>query len=323
MSLEKAKQVKEKYAAQLSQMSGVVGVAVSNGSIQVRVRTQEEARKIPSTIEGVPVKVLVGEIRLFGPQTGRVRPVPGGVSVGLDNQPMAGTLTCRVKDNKTGKVYGLSNAHVFGTRYGLYPGLVGQTVVQPGGIDGGHDPQDVIGTVLKGHPVLPPPSPNMIDAALMTPTARDTLTATVQEIGRITLPVDPTLHLHVRKCGRTTGYTFGEVVAINSSVQLRDRSGNLLAFFVDCFEVRCIPRNIEFSAPGDSGSLIVKDESNEPVGLLFAGGEDNEGPVTIGCKATNVAQLLGVSFLEPYTTFESGFLPAAAASLLAGAFFLR
>jgi len=74
----------------------------------------------------------------------------------------------------------------------------------------------------------------------------------------------------VKKYGRTTGETNGRVYATNVTVDVQYDSG--VARFVN--QIVVTPGN--FSAGGDSGSLIVVNNKRSPdhlsaVGLLFAG----------------------------------------------------
>jgi hypothetical protein len=73
----------------------------------------------------------------------------------------------------------------------------------------------------------------------------------------------------VKKAGRTTDLTFGTVDAIGVTVNVGYSSGT--ARFVD--QIIIAPAG--FSAPGDSGSLIVTNDQScpNPVALLFAGSE--------------------------------------------------
>ena len=71
----------------------------------------------------------------------------------------------------------------------------------------------------------------------------------------------------VKKHGRTTGLTHGEVVAVNATVNVGYSTGS--ARFVK--QIIISPGS--FSDGGDSGSLIVTESGNNPVGLLFAGSD--------------------------------------------------
>jgi hypothetical protein len=101
------------------------------------------ANRIPAAIGGIPTDIEgVGYPRKFQiPQRQRHRPVPGGVSVGLDfhavDYRFAGTLGVIVSDRKNpGRVYALSNNHVLADENRV---TTGAGVVQPGTLDGGRN----------------------------------------------------------------------------------------------------------------------------------------------------------------------------------------
>ncbi len=87
----------------------------------------------------------------------------------------------------------------------------------------------------------------------------------------------------VTKSGRTTGQTFGKVVAVDVTVNVgySTQCGSndvMVARFVNQIRIQGTGkgRNKTFSAGGDSGSLIVTDDGEyRPVGLLFAGGRSD------------------------------------------------
>jgi hypothetical protein len=80
--------------------------------------------------------------------------------------------------------------------------------------------------------------------------------------------VAPSLGMAVKKSGRTTGVTNGNITAVSATIDVSLGSGKT-ARFVDQIVVG--PGN--FIAAGDSGSLMVEDVVANPraVGLLFAG----------------------------------------------------
>jgi len=329
---EQVRAVKEKWQNTLSAIPGVNSVGIANNHILVRVADRATAAKIPKTIDGVEVRVLIGSVRLLDAYTGRYRPVPGGVSIGNVNIT-AGTLSCLVKENKTGQLLGLSNAHVMNTPYGPSPGdPKGTPVVQPGSWDGGQAPQDTVGYTYKWVTVKPPPTPNLVDCACFKPTNTAIVSDRIIDVNLRPLnPVDPTLNMKVMKVGRTTGLTHSKVSVVDvNGEQIGDASGTLLAVFNDVFEIHtpipalptdhCAPGS--FGCGGDSGSTILEEDTSLPVGLLFAGGyAQDEGTgqiynIIVGCKATNVAKLLDVSFLEPVTTAGLSFLASFSLTLL-------
>ncbi|RMG79411.1 MAG: hypothetical protein D6712_19725 [Chloroflexi bacterium] len=77
----------------------------------------------------------------------------------------------------------------------------------------------------------------------------------------------PELGMRIRKTGRTTDYTEGVITLMNAivNVSYNTRNGQRTARFVGQVFAESM------SQGGDSGSLIVDAESNNAVGLLFAG----------------------------------------------------
>lgn len=110
---------------------------------------------------------------------------------------------------------------------------------------------------------------NFVDAALARPVNPAMFAADVKQIGNITGTRMATLGMRVRKYGRTTDYTEGRITLINATVNVgySTAAGPKTARFVG--QVICEP----MSKGGDSGSLIVDAESQNAVGLLFAGSD--------------------------------------------------
>jgi len=242
---------------------------------------------IPFEVDGIPVQEkLTIFIAYNDPRDWFERPVPIGVSSGHPDIT-AGTIGARVKDS-LGNVYALSNNHVYANQN---EGLPGDSILQPGRIDGGIDPLDKIGELYQFKLInFALFSTNKIDAAIAA--------TTIDELGRSTLPAGygmpsviifgdrdsdgffddkaDLLGLAVQKFGRTTGLTYGEITEINVTISVcyancSDLSGMKLAWFTD--QIRVVGNNDEaFSAGGDSGSLIITDDPRKnPVALLFAG----------------------------------------------------
>jgi len=92
----------------------------------------------------------------------------------------------------------------------------------------------------------------------------------------------------VRKSGRTTGVTTGEVVYTSASIWTE--YDDQLAYFVD--QIVVTQENWSFAEPGDSGSAVDKD--GEFVGLIFAGSED----CVVISKAEHIIEGLGIA-VEP------------------------
>jgi hypothetical protein len=190
------------------------------------------------------------------------RPARIGISTGHPNIT-AGTIGCRV--TKNGNVYALSNNHVYADENRA---SIGDNVLQPGPYDGGQNPRDAIGTLADFQPIVFSRwANNTIDAAiaLCTKATLDNRTPDDSYGTPSSTTAVASVGLAVKKHGRTTGLTPGQVYAVNATVNVGYSSGT--ARFVN--QIMITPGG--FSAGGDSGSLIVTQSGNNPVGLLFAG----------------------------------------------------
>jgi hypothetical protein len=290
IGLDRAIEVQERNTERLMAIEGVVGTAVGlnpAGRLSVAVLLERPGiGGIPQELEGVPVHpVVTGEFYALPKPEGKPggggvdrtarfpRPVPIGVSTGHPDIT-AGTISCRVKDASGNVYYALSNNHVYANQN---QANIGDAVIQPGTYDGALSPGDDVGTLAAFEPIVFSTSANnVIDAAIASTTTSLVGNATPSD-GYGT-PKSTTaaaaLNQKVKKYGRTTGLTKGQVYALNATVNVGYDFG--IARFVH--QIIITPGS--FSAGGDSGSLIVVDDSRgktvgphdgEPVGLLFAG----------------------------------------------------
>ncbi|MCA1758034.1 MAG: PKD domain-containing protein, partial [Bacteroidales bacterium] len=232
----------------------------------------ERPTALPLSVDKVPVIAKVtGMFKAYAddPTAWFPRPVPIGVSTG-HTDITAGTIGCRVSDTQ-GNVFALSNNHVYANSNNA---SIGDNVLQPGPYDGGSDPGDAIGTLYDYQPISFSED-NEMDAAIALVTTSTVGTSTPSSgYGTPSSTIKTaTIGLKVKKYGRTTGYTFGEISELNVTVDVCYESRGpyncvKLARFVN--QVTITPGT--FSSGGDSGSLIVTDDGkNDPVGLLFAG----------------------------------------------------
>lgn len=229
----------------------------------------------------------------------RYRPVPGGCSIGPEASVSAGTLGGYACDNRDDTMVLLTNNHVISA---LDTMPAARRVVQPGRLDGGVLPADVIGT-LKRHvalttvanpPGAPLPAVTAVDAAIGTiDVDRDD---DVLQIGAAIYELQaPTVGMDVQKRGRTTQLTNnGRVFSVNGTFTINYRGGTRLGRVANTFLIRSTNGNV-FSRPGDSGSLIFNQRQGQlnntrpVVGLLYAGGSFGDGtPFTLACDINAV-----------------------------------
>ncbi|HXG36137.1 MAG TPA: fibronectin type III domain-containing protein [Dehalococcoidia bacterium] len=333
--LERAITVQEAHTERLFGLPGVVGTAVglkANGEATLRIYTESLAIPgLPSSLDGVPVEVVAtGRFYAYGctnpiDTTARCdRPVPIGVSTGHPDIT-AGTIGARVTNGVN--VFSLSNNHVYANNNNA---SIGDNALQPGAYDGGSEGPDngavdgdEIGTLYDFQSISfnSTTNTNTMDAAIVLSSTQHLDNATLSDgygtPSSTVLACNSTcgnlLNEPVQKSGRTTGLTLGTVAEVNVTVDVC-YAGFIFctkwARFVD--QLSITPGS--FSAGGDSGSLIVNQDANQPVGLLFAGSSTR----TIANRIDLVLNRFGVSIdsTPPVLDTEA---PAAPSNLTATA----
>ncbi len=304
-------QVQRAHEPQLLALPAVTAVGVSLSpaglpQIKVFVDPALPLPGLPGQLGAFPVLVRQAGPFMAGPPaaaapateggpapTGRFdRPVPIGVSTG-HTRSTAGTIGAVVTDGT--RRYALSNWHVFVPAGDAKPG---DSLLQPGPVDGGSSPDDVIGTLAAFEPViLSPTASNRIDAAIALTDQVVPRTPPGGYGSPRTVALEAKPGMGVQKYGRTTRLTTGTVEAVNASVNVvYGSAGSSMARFTGQIMVCC-----NFSQGGDSGSLIVARDRDrggdpgpndrKPVALLFAG----DGRLTIGNPIALVLDAFGVA----------------------------
>ncbi len=215
-------------------------------------------------------------------RTSLMRPASPGVSIG-HYLGGAGTFGAVVYDRKTGDPSILSNTPVFANTSlsDDQRAKVSDSIVQPATGDGN---SKEIGKLAKYAALNSYPQGNQVDCALAKPLDAKDINPEILEIGTVKGAAEAVVGMKLRKSGRTTGLTSGEVTAIGATIQVNYGEGrNLL------FENQIVASKM--SEPGDSGSLVL-DLSNNAVGLLFAGSDQS----TIINPINPVLDILGVQF---------------------------
>lgn len=267
-----------------------LGVALrENGEHVVAIRSDdpEKAAAIAARVHGeADVQILTVSKRPTPTfLQGTVRPLEAGVQIGMSGMNFVGTLGCFVRD-AAGTLYALSNSHVIANE-----GRVGAgwAIGQPFG-------SKPIGVLARFIP-FSLAAPNLVDAAIMRVDKTSTLPRWNAAIAADLIgsrPVTPDdLNRPVWKVGRTTGARRGTIRAVEvDGLPVAYDSGTLR--FSDQVEISGGVAT-DFSAGGDSGSLIV-DEAGWGIGLLFAGGRDSTGQDnTYANRLTVVLDALGVT----------------------------
>jgi hypothetical protein len=201
----------------------------------------------------------------------------------------SGTLGALVSAGRT--QYILSNNHVLGRQDQATPG---EDISQPGLIDTSCRPT----TIVADFTVAAPLGSN-VDAALAElRSGQMDSTGEIEDIGVPSSTITTaTVGMSVAKSGRTTGFTTGTIGSVNTSVtvQYQTSCGSGRKFFLS-YTNQVVIDSSTFSAGGDSGSLIVtNDTSHSPVALLFAGSSTTTIANPIGEVLTKLGTALGTT----------------------------
>lgn len=262
------------------------------------VEAVEPKALVPKSIDGVNTDVIeVGVIRAHQSRTDRWRPIPAGVSIG-HYKITAGTFGCMVRDQASNGRLIISNNHVLANSNDAE---LGDPILQPGPADGGGVDDDVVARLERFAPIsfneepptcgiamgvasfinqlaallgsqhrlIPirqdPQAINQVDAAVAKPVGGVEISDEILDIGVIGGVTPAKLGMRVRKSGRSTGFTTGVITVMEATVDVNygDRAAR--------FDSQLISTSM--SAPGDSGSLLVAEDSLLAVGLLFAGSD--------------------------------------------------
>lgn len=248
-----------------------------------------------ATSDDLPVNVIVTGLVEAQPHRFKIRPAPGGVSVG-HFRITAGTLGCLARGRRmprSRRLLMLSNNHVLANSNSA---RYGDSIIQPGRADGGTSPGDRIAILERFIRINFSGRPNYVDCATGWCWPRRVRRELVYlrrgrrrffRIGRRAIMCRR--GMLVAKSGRTTQLTAGRVVDCNVSIRVNYGRGRV-ALFRDQISIRGLGR--QFSAGGDSGSVIwCLDRRRYPVGLLFAGG----GGYTFANKMPRVLSALRIS----------------------------
>ena len=264
---------------------------------QARAVVAESMGVSAAASEDVPVNVIVTGIIESQPHRFRIRPAPGGVSVG-HFRITAGTIGCLSVGRsapRNSRLMILSNNHVLANSNNA---AFGDCICQPGPADGGRCPADQIAILERFVPInFAAGAVNFVDCATgwaWPDRVRRELIHIVngqQQFFRIgSVPVAPQVNMAVGKSGRTTQLTRGTIIDVSASINV-DYGGGRIAHFRDQIAIRGAAGTL-FSAGGDSGSSIwTWDSRRAPVGLLFAGG----GGITFANKMPRVLAALDIN----------------------------
>jgi len=238
---------------------------------------------IPAEIAGFPTDVRVRQKLTKQEDTAKYRPLKGGVQIARAGSDGLGTIACFGHlDTPEGEVILLTAAHVVGIMQDDTP--AGRTGGSNNNIELGQPSHteswcckcnDIAVTV---HGV----NHRRLDYAIARLKPGVTRIAEIEEIGAITAIGEPMMGQAVKKRGRTTGLTTG-----NISMLLMNAAGTA----VEGYEVKKNGGNDAFTLGGDSGAAVLNN-ANEIIGLHHEGNGDTATGPNIVSRGTRIQVVL-------------------------------
>lgn len=297
------------------QVNGVTGGASKTGTINssglftapntvpVTFTPQHSSRTIHVTVQAIsqedpgaiPGSATITVTTPNQAASGLPVPMGGSGSNGGDSTTDGNRTTCcggtlGALVSRGGVQYVLGNNHVLG-RADL--AAIGDPIIQPGLIDVNCS-AGAATTVARLSQFVnlenPPAGKPLVDAAIaqVVPGVVDPA-GTILQLGattNATLPTDGAPHaglgippirgMAVAKSGRSTGLTCSRIETIDVRISVAYQKGcGSGATFTKIFTNQVQVAGGEFSAQGDSGSLIVAQDTADPVALLYAGSDSD------------------------------------------------
>ena len=203
----------------------------------------------------------IGQIQPEALPAKKSAPIQSGFSVG-HFKSTAGTVAAIVR--KTGVLYILSNSHVLAQSG---KGKVGDKILYPGPADGGTASTNLAATLSEFIPFdLSGSLNNKMDAALaeIVHERISSVDLALALAGEPLTTIAPERDMKIVKVGRTTGRTSGKVVDVNFRFTLKYPNVGSVGYLD---QVLCT----RYTDAGDSGSLVIAEDTKKIVGLHFAG----------------------------------------------------
>lgn len=267
--------------------SGVEGLGIGEklsagqptGALALRIYVERKlpTRRLTNPVPAAVAIPAVGELPTdvielghIEPQSFRERARPAMPGCGLGHvTATVGTFGCLVKRHDDDALYILSNSHVLAD---VGFAQSGDTVIQPGSLDGGAERADALAKLTEFVPFAfdDVGFDNQVDAAIAKVRRRDWVVTEIRELGMTPAGVGRVIRrgMQVKKVGRTTGFTTGVVQDVHFRTALTYPRPNgartQRVGFKD--QVLCT----RYSDSGDSGAVVLN-SSNRVVGLHFAG----------------------------------------------------
>jgi hypothetical protein len=261
-----------------------IGITIGENGYKPAIRIQRKTKLDDNLLNklkenagnDIDFQIINPVFTLQGYKNYHCRPLKLGTSISHFKVP-CGTLGCLVQrinaeEDDYSNLFILSNNHVIANNNDAKKGDI---IIQPGRKDGGNKQKNAIAKLEEWIPLTT--RRNTSDAAI----AKLTIDMDLECINKIEdqnyisgiYPSRILPSLNVKKNGRTTGITYGEVKAfIKQELEVKCAKFSIKRGFINVIEIESRNPDIPFSRKGDSGSLIV-DEDNRAVALVFAGND--------------------------------------------------
>jgi hypothetical protein len=257
----------------------IVALAHDYENLLVFYNDDTVKERLPYRFEGFTVKTCC--VKCFYPASltylsarSVVRPIVGGISVGILDKNVAGTIAFPAYYKGIPVI--VSSSHVIAEEGNA---SVGTRIIQPSEIDGGNK-NHIIGWLLSSTNIRYPPETNIVDGAIAT--LETDYSHSILGIGEINGETEPRIGMVVRKMGRSSFLTKGIIIGVNALVKVSGYSRGTAIF-----EDQIITAKVaDF---GDSGAAIV-DKDNNVVGIINA----TATFYSVASKIENVKKILGI-----------------------------
>jgi len=259
---------------------------------------------VPTKVIEVGKFRALGTIKKDDGRRGIMRPAKPGCSIGhrLTTAGTFGLVVYDVCDIEKKNPLVLSNCHVLALSNRA---KIGDLIVQPGTWDKPFSLKSRFGTLVKFIPIKFPVAPsicpvsnavskflngvsklfrrqsrfsvtaesqsvNYVDCALAKPFIPDMVSDEILDIGKPNGIAEPRIGERIKKSGRTTYYTEGTLITVESTIKIEYDFG-MKATFKNQIIARGDKDKLICSS-GDSGSSVLN-KDNKVIGLLFAGSD--------------------------------------------------
>lgn len=294
--LPRLEAIQARYEEELLQHPGVVSIGIGRDAedqtpvFLVVVSDPELARKLPTKVEGVPLRVSVSQdpwLTDGGPMCNggsgppcHANQTPLPVQMGNSGAWFLGsacTLGFKACDLDTDELVLVTNSHCAQYSQGCAMAALGDPVKHVGPLD--HDPGDPPMVTIGEITEHAPPSCNIAadnytDATEIVSGSWES-SSSHRDIGAVSpFPSQAVPGMRLHYSGRTTGYNPGTLAGVNVTLVVPASGGFCCGSLIMRDQISFIPQHKTMG--GDSGSGVLSNYANYPayhnrvVGLLFA-----------------------------------------------------